>query len=443
MQTKRSSSRRKPLSVLALFPLAALLVFGMVNYNFSPPTEFEAVQQSNILLSAIRASLYMAGGLFFMIQLKRNFRFVLRRFELIASVLFVMASATWTAHIDRQMISTLHFLGSITVVYVAAIYFTQSTKRWALYPFLAVLFGTFSIVSLGVSLFWDSFGTVYYQWEDVTRWRGLTSNANVLGWLSMLTVWASLAAYINTEHKKHRILYVLFVAAAIACLWGSDSKTSQIVTFLTVAVTLLAKFFYGTSSASSKKRLVFAVYALITIVVISMLFFADFFVADRMAASVGRDSNLSGRDVVWGDAMKMISIKPIVGWSFDGRATAYDFISQPYSQYHNGYLDLGVRGGFAAILLFGLFLIRHFRVLLKMLKVKPNEYGPLLAISVGFLVHNLTEATLAAFDHALWILMLLVYFLAERGLKRERHRHRRKKNKFVKLASKAQKKVME
>ena len=426
----RSRSHKKPLTIFALFPFLGLLIFGIFNYNLAPPEEFLNYENSNILLSLIRASFYFAAGVLFMVNLKKNSSWLIKRFELVACIIFVLASAAWTSHIDRLLIGSLHFVGGIIVAYIAALYFTQHQHQQNPYHFLALMFGSFAIGSLIASIAIPSFGTQYFEWEEVTRWRGLTTNANTLGLASLLAIWSSAAAYLTSDNKKLNILYITFIVSACINLWGSDSKTSLIVSLLSVSIIIIVNILASGSSTSKQKKFIYFTYAIVVASIFISLFFADKITPDQMAQSIGRSSDLSGRDTLWEDAIKTFSVHPIVGWSFDGRASAYDYIPQQVTHYHNGFLDLAVRGGIVGLILFLVFILKHLRNLIKLTNTNTRYYGPMLAILMGFLVHNMTEVSLASFDNIFWVLILFTYFIAERALRQqriERLRHRKHK----------------
>ena len=132
-------SSRQKLPIYAAFPFAGLLIFAILNYNLTPAGEDVTYQNSNILISMIRAMLYVAAGLFLVSNLKRNASWLVRRFELMAAVLFVLASAAWSDHIDRMLIGSLHLIGGIIAAYVAALYFSQQSDKHRSFHFLALV----------------------------------------------------------------------------------------------------------------------------------------------------------------------------------------------------------------------------------------------------------------------------------------------------------------
>jgi len=56
----------------------------------------------------------------------------------------------------------------------------------------------------------------------------------------------------------------------------------------------------------------------------------------------------------------------------------------------------------------------------RLVKFNPNVYAPLLAFLIGILVFNITEVTFGAWSETVWILQLLVFFVAESKLRKKR-----------------------
>ncbi|HGG58346.1 MAG TPA: hypothetical protein ENK26_00315, partial [Gammaproteobacteria bacterium] len=145
MKTKRRTlSRRNTLSFYAIFPLAGLFLFAMV--DFFRAEDAGGAEAGGPILTLIRAMLYLGGGLFLLRGFKRNLNWFGSRLELMACMLYVLASVTWTTYPDRVIINFLHFLGSSIVVYVAAKYFVRNPQQ--LFPFFSILFGIVATLSL-------------------------------------------------------------------------------------------------------------------------------------------------------------------------------------------------------------------------------------------------------------------------------------------------------
>ena len=336
-----------------------------------------------------------------------------------------------------MIINFLHFLGSSIVVYVAAKYFVRNPQQ--LFPFFSILFGIVATLSLLAVFFLPTTGQQYYQWEEVYRWRGITSNPNSLGIICMMTVWANTAAFMNAATMKVRILNIFFIVVAVFCLIGAESRTSQILSVLSVIIMILVNSISKDTNTGKAKKLMLLAYFLVIATVAIMIFFSDALVPEKATDAMGRDTNLSGRTYVWEDAMTMIKIHPLTGWGFDNHKAAFSYLENPFGHYHNGYLDVTVKGGLIGLVLFMALLVRIFRDIFKAVKVDARTFGPFIALVVAFLIFNITEVAIGAFANILWQTVILSYLLAGLTLKRVR-RHRRK-NAFVAPPKKHRKKL--
>lgn len=425
---KRKPTKRVGERIWVLFPLTALLLFSMVDFF---PADHASVQQAaaagGILPTLIRGSFYALGGLFLLKGFSRNANWLAGRFELMACLAFVLASITWTPYTDRIIINWVHFAGGVVVSYAAALYFSRQHKEHV-FRFLGLVFGVAVLCHLFAVIFIPARGMEYFEWEEVYRWRGLTSNANSLGMVSLLTVWANFSAFWFEKSRKWKLLHLVLIAAAAACLWGTESRTSQFMSAVAIIVTVMLSFVMNSSSAGIKRKIVVLGYlTLISVIVVAMVY-GDLFQADKMASSIGRDSNLSGRTFIWQDGFRLIQMHPLIGWSFDGHLAAYDMMNQTVGHYHNGYIDITVNGGFIGLTLFLILLFKMIRNVYRLIKVDYQTFVPFAALLAIFLIYNITEVTLGAFGNGFWITMMFMYLFTEKTLSRfrKKRKHRRR-----------------
>jgi O-antigen ligase len=79
-------------------------------------------------------------------------------------------------------------------------------------------------------------------------------------------------------------------------------------------------------------------------------------------------------------------------------------------QFHNGYLDLLVRGGIVGSILLGYLILRKCFLFVRLARVNWRLFTTLASLSTAILVHNFTEASLARGQHFLWVLFVFVLF---------------------------------
>jgi O-antigen ligase len=135
----------------------------------------------------------------------------------------------------------------------------------------------------------------------------------------------------------------------------------------------------------------------------------ELFEANRVLGSVGRDSNLTGRSTLWAIARAAIDERPWLGWSFDALESLPSRYSIRFNQFHNGYLDLMVRGGMIAL---GFVIFFALSTAFRIIKLAPGNkkmaasYGVLLLI---IMMQNTSETTFGTAPNPLWLLFTFLY----------------------------------
>jgi O-antigen ligase len=81
-------------------------------------------------------------------------------------------------------------------------------------------------------------------------------------------------------------------------------------------------------------------------------------------------------------------------------------------QFHSGYLDLLVRGGWVGMVLFIGILTSIFARIVKLARLEYRRAALFAVMTVAILLHNVTEASLVRETHLLWTLLLFFYFFA-------------------------------
>ncbi|MDR3555866.1 MAG: O-antigen ligase family protein [Syntrophobacteraceae bacterium] len=128
---------------------------------------------------------------------------------------------------------------------------------------------------------------------------------------------------------------------------------------------------------------------------------------------MGRQSNLTGRTELWASGAEAVARRPFLGWSFDSMASVLskDIIS--YAQFHDGYLNLVVSGGFMGLIMFILILFRYVRLSKHILKTEYAATVSMAILVMSILIHNISEASIMRVTHPLWLIFILCYFYVD------------------------------
>lgn len=128
----------------------------------------------------------------------------------------------------------------------------------------------------------------------------------------------------------------------------------------------------------------------------------------------GRDTTLTGRDVIWRFALKYIALRPFFGYGYYGfwisqQDAALQFLGWNPNQAHNGFLDLALNEGLAGLgILFAVLYLALRRSLRQIRNGDATGAGRWsLVLLVYVLVHNVAEADF--YQRLAWAIFLMAY----------------------------------
>ena len=145
----------------------------------------------------------------------------------------------------------------------------------------------------------------------------------------------------------------------------------------------------------------------------------------KLFGAVGRTETLTGRTDLWATALRAIQERTLVGWGFDSLKSLSWKYGIEFAQFHNGYLDLMVRGGVIALLVVLLILLRGVISGIRCWRKFPKVVVAGLGMCIFVMLHNITEASFARATHPLWVLLLLAVItlgLCDKGSTRSGYR---------------------
>jgi O-antigen ligase len=139
----------------------------------------------------------------------------------------------------------------------------------------------------------------------------------------------------------------------------------------------------------------------------------DLFQIDAFLNRVGRSRTLTGRLDLWTLGWQAFLERPLVGWGFDNLLTlsAQSLNRISYGQFHNGYLDMLVRGGILGALIAVTFIGVLTLRILNAMRWHREPAVLMLILLAGILAHNLTETSLMQFPNALWMITVSLHYV--------------------------------
>ncbi len=339
----------------------------------------------------------------------------MRKFALYALYLLIsMATLLWTAY---PMIAALRFMHMIGLFLVTVCAVDGCiADGGALIPTVSLTYGTFSILSLFVVLFYPERGLIHAEWSSgglfSARWVGITGHPNILGASSYVAIWAAAGCLLGPASRWVKIGSVMSIVVSVILLIGSDSRTAQFATGLAIVLTILLRgirlhslFARRGLSYIARRPIVWILGGAAILLISTLVVFPGL---REMATRDGSTEVLTGRAEIWRAGFDAITEFPF-GWGQDQLMTywLYHNAYEPFPHFHNGFLDLTVRsglfGGAAMIAFLGLILVWLYRLEI----LDATLSGPLTAFYLSFLVYNMTETSIDR-ETVVWPVLFLL-----------------------------------
>lgn len=356
---------------------------------------------SSILFALFLGGLYAMAGWSFLRRPKEAALILCRQWPLLLLMLYIAASALWSFYPEKVVFNIVHNLGIVLIALAATLRYRHDP--WLFPKHLGYILGVNLIFHLAAVLLIPTYSI---DWQG--RWHGLAMHPNTFGSFVLSAWWANAAVLICTRSDRHHLHLLFCVLAAIGMI-GADSVTSILTAVATIATIYLIRALQRKGAGRN-----FYIGLLSSIVLLAALVAVTGSTLDLswLFNMFGRDSNLTGRTSIWADAYSAISMRPLLGWSFDDHFHLIRTQGMPYSSYHNGALDLAVNGGAIAIILFLMLLGSWIAGFANGSRIG-QQIAPLsVSFVIAYLSHNISEASLVAPRDQAWVIFLVLIFLS-------------------------------
>lgn len=346
------------------------------------------------------AGLYASSGIMLMQKPRTVFAIFRRQWPLVCLMILVASSVLWSMRPEKTMLSAVHLFGIALITAAAALHYRHDP--WSLPQHLSYLLGINMVLQVGAALLMPSYAI---DWQG--RWQGLTSHPNTLGALAFTTLWAN-GVMLICRRPGNPYPHLAFVLLAAIAVLEANSVTSIVTALCCLcAVVVMTKL----SKLGARKRFFVGLLIIAFAMASITLLIASQFDMGWVLESFGRDSNFTGRTSVWEDALSAISRRPLLGWSFDDHAFLIETENMPYPTYHNGWLDLCVNGGLVSVVLFLSLIATWAGAFFRRGGVASAMMPFSVPFVLGYMVHNLTEASLLAARGQMWQIFLVLVLL--------------------------------
>lgn len=195
------------------------------------------------------------------------------------------------------------------------------------------------------------------------------------------------------------ILLIIVSVLNVFFVWSASSIVALSVT--TLMIVYLVVFKKGLFFEKISLRSIYLI-SLIINLLLSVFNFVENspFLSDIIVNVLHKGTTLSGRTVIWGIALKMISEKPIVGYGIGEHITwaGYNWYG------HNQYIQLLMEGGVIGLLLFMFVMVALIKKTSRLRNV--FAYKLMLASLTGLFIFYLAEA---GTSYVFYMLFIMAY----------------------------------
>ncbi|NOT24204.1 MAG: O-antigen ligase family protein [Nitrospiraceae bacterium] len=351
----------------------------------------------------VRGLAYGLALVLFIGRFQASLRLLAKQPIYVLLVIYILLSMLWSAFPQKVFINFGHSVGMGLVALSLLFYYE---KRYAeIYFFLARILSPIILASLLLCLLFPAYGIAYDG-----RWQGVFLNSNSLGLLCLISVWASAASLTVNSQRSIRRWSWTFLTLGLVAVFGSRSVTS-------ITLSLFVMLGIPALLALRKNPRPVQIIKILMALLVGLILFASVivFTPERLEwqeifALFGRSTTLTGRTTVWAGALELIHLRPWLGWSFDSNLSVLGNLIGQSGQFHNGYLDLLVRGGWIGLTLALWLVLAIFKGLVSVSKIESKTSICILVIVLAILFHNITEASLVRETNLLWMLLVVSYF---------------------------------
>jgi len=318
-------------------------------------------------------------------------------------ILYAGCSMFWSGLPLKVFVNFGHYTGMFLCAFLLVFYHADRPDRILIIISRTVSFSV--IISLLAVLLLPAESKHWYT----GRWQGLAGNPNTLGLVCVVSVWSNIALLLlKRKFFAVELPYLLFT---IVVLVGAKSMTSILLSIGMAGTLIGLKLIESDPVATKLVKLISSGVFCMGMLVVVFIAKPELFTIGGALGSIGKDATLTGRTDLWTMAGEAFSARPVLGWSFDSGASAFAFLGERgVGQFHNGYLDLLVRGGGVGLIIVLFIMIDMIVVYMRAGRQSYIENSIFATLFAGLAVHNITEASLAREGHLLWLLFLVVYF---------------------------------
>lgn len=353
------------------------------------------------VISLIRYSVWFISLVIVIFNYKKALMMIRQDIFITILVILIYASSIWSynpAQTDANMPEVLQMTSF-------ALYFAT---RFTIKQQVRLVAWTFALgASISIFLAWRLPAAALHWLDHPGAWKGIYDYKNTFG--SMMVIGSIAFLLIPVDSLKHRRYKWGFFLLMLLMIYFSKSKTSLIVSFLTIIILYLYRQFRWQGKRSILVvDLGIMVAGSIGVIVVSLWV--------EILGAFGKDPTLTGRLPMWGSLIdRLIIEQPLLGfgrgglwgeesnYALEAGLSVGDNYLPPHA--HNGYIDLALDVGLIGLSLFLISLtIAFYRSFKLAYNTRNSEYVWPLGFLLFLSLNNMSESYLIRLANVYWVL---------------------------------------
>ncbi|WP_094462298.1 O-antigen ligase family protein [Pannonibacter phragmitetus] len=334
---------------------------------------------------------------------------------IVTYLLFIISSSIWSENISNTIVRSMHLSGKVIVAfYISSVLNRDDLIKYLFYVSICVVFS-----GAGLAIFRPDIGTMGYRGD--VAWTGFFTHKSGFGF--MASVAALLCVYFLLIKKLSPLVCAFALCVSLISLIKSESATSVAALLLAISFLIFEWYIFKKVPSINSRYilhlLLFFIFLLSAI--LSVLVYQE------ITTYLGRDLTISGRTVIWGAALEVIAVRPMLGYGFSAAWSAEvigpvlarlgRWAPNTHNSFIQALLELGIVGG----LLFTCVVAKATQVATKMLISMDSREVRFGAICVSLLMLLILQALVevALYDGQQINFFMLVALMASMKNSRE------------------------
>ncbi len=380
-------------------------------FGMSGPRGLEGTLDGSPIDAAVIGAIQVIGIIVLLSRRKKTGAYLAVIAPIIAYSIYCLISVMWAPYAGPAFKRWTKDVGDVVMVLIIATDIQPLEALRRVYSRVAFILFPFSIALIRYTTLgraWDNDGKLSIV--------GVTDNKNMLGLIacviSLGILWSLrwLFTHRGAPNRGRRLLAEgIVLAFGLYLLSVANSSTSKACFLLGGGLMLVTQLRAIRVRPSRVHLLCLAIILAGSGALLS---------GDAAANALGRDSNLSGRTLMWAAMLPAVS-NPMIGVGFDSFWTGPNaqifhhnlellhwFHPDQINEAHDGYLEVYLNLGWIGVCLIALILTTGYRRACKAFRRDPEVGGLMLTYIITGAIYSITEAGFRTLN-PIWIFVLL------------------------------------